>query len=70
MIITTIVSSSIGATLAYGFKSRDTFHLVDLMTQEVDRDDPEQMALVFEKMKEAYEAKQRRRTKEKTLFRI
>lgn len=55
MVVATLVGSSLGATLAYAFKSRDSFHLVDLMAQEVKGDDPKQMAAVYKKMKEAYE---------------
>ena len=55
MILTTLVSSSLGAVIAYSVKKKDAFHLVDLMAQEVKKDDPEQMAMIYEKMKKAYE---------------
>lgn len=55
MVLATLIGSSLGATLAYSFKKRDSFHLVDLMAREMRTDSPKQMAEVYKAMKEAYE---------------
>ena len=70
MVIATLVGSSLGASIAYAFNSKDSFHIVDIMSHELPKDDPKQMAMIYKKLKAAYEKEARVSQTSAKLFRV